>query len=212
MAKFMIVDGIDGAGKTTLINKLAEIDNRVKVFPFPSKERPIGRFIRSIIAGDVEVDPSAMAGLYVADMHDVWAKDIEPLLDTEHVIVCDRFYTSTWAFQFMHHPPNELLASMSLGRYPYPDITVIVDVPVEVSVERTKARGGGKDIFEQADLAEIDRRRNRYLAWAMTYPQCLILDGQRPPDANIEIIQRILNNTEMLRSSMQQMGMTGVRN
>jgi dTMP kinase len=165
--KFIVLEGIDGAGTTTqskavcqALNKLCDIQT---LWTHEPTDRPIGAFIRQILQKNIPFDghgawmppDEAMALLFSADRVDHIQNFIEPNLETCNVI-SDRYVHSTLSYQ-------ALTSKHSLEEYSYwlqivnnfiiiPDLTIILRVSAEEAARRRKARGEAKDIYEENDL------------------------------------------------------------
>lgn len=175
-ARFVVVEGIDGAGTTTQIRLYAEhLASRgfdVHVTREPSTG-PVGTFIRSVLTGATTLPsgPSAdlMALLFAADRLDHVRGEIEVALARGAVVLSDRYDLSSLAYQ-------SVAARLERGGSPdardearldwlrtlnqharRPDVTLVVDVDPSVAEARRRARGGAEELYEttrlQAELA-----------------------------------------------------------
>jgi dTMP kinase len=173
---FVVVEGIDGSGSTThtkLLGKaLRQRGLRVLETCEPSPG-PIGSLIRQVLSRRLFVPDatgprafawSTMALLFAADRMDHLDSTIVPALREGIVVVSDRYDLSSLAYQSVTAPTGDKvvpwireLNAAALR----PDITVVIDVAVEVAEERRRSRGGMEEIFEsrelQARLCEVYR-------------------------------------------------------
>jgi dTMP kinase len=111
---------------------------------------------------------------------------IAPATRAGTTVLCDRFYDATIAYQgFGRGLEIEMLLEISMiatSRIS-PDLTLLIDIPAEVSRDRVLARGGS-DRLEREDLAFHERVRTGYLALAQRFPnRIVILDGTAAPAA-----------------------------
>ena len=110
--KFIVIEGVDGAGKTTQIKKLAEslknIGKKVYITSEPTckaqfhKPTAVGETIGEVLLGNIEMTPSGMAALFLADriLHNTDAEiGIKAALERGEWVICDRYYYSSFAYQ-----------------------------------------------------------------------------------------------------------------
>ncbi len=168
---FVVIEGIDGAGTTTQMERYAELlrsqGRRVHTTREPSTGY-IGTFIRGVLTRKTELasQPSfdLMALLFAADRLDHVRGEIEPALAEGAVVISDRYDLSSLAYQSVASdtglPAHEVVLWIrALNRFARrPDVTLVVDVSAEVAAERRRARGGPEDLYEthvlQARLAK----------------------------------------------------------
>jgi dTMP kinase len=162
---FVVVEGIDGAGTTTQVERYAAYlrgrGRSVHVTREPSTG-PIGVFIREILAGRAVLPSSPegdlMALLFAADRLDHVRGEIEPELARGAVVLSDRYDLSSLAYQSVatssRLPAHELVAWIrSLNRFARrPDVTLVVDVSPEVAAQRRERRGAAEDLYEKVAL------------------------------------------------------------
>ena len=148
--KFIVIEGIDGSGKTTQINQLSKWLNHANLIPENNQlvltREPggtiLGRSIRSLLLeNNREVSPDSVTELllYAADRSQHVNEIIRPSLDKGDWVISDRFCGSTFAYQGYGRKLNlklikdlETIATQCI----FPDITFFLDLPVEESVKR----------------------------------------------------------------------------
>ncbi|MBA2320457.1 MAG: dTMP kinase, partial [Deltaproteobacteria bacterium] len=138
--------------------------------------------IRSVLRGE-EGAPSAasLPWLFAADRADHLACTIEPGVARGAIVISDRYYHSSLAYQTGAAGVDEI---WSLNRtFRAPDLTVLVEVPVEVALRRIAARGGAREIFEHAaKLAQVaDGYRAVTERLRAAGQRIATVDGDRPP-------------------------------
>jgi dTMP kinase len=173
---FVAIEGIDGSGKSTVIELLAETLPRVHVTREPSGG-PIGRLIREWALRGGSVDPHVDALLFAADRIEHYRREIEPKLRENFLVVTERYIESSIAYQGAAGVSIEFIKYVN-SLVPRPDLTIILDVDPEIAIARIARRSGG-DKFE--DAAFLRRVRKIYLQRAAEegYP---VVDASRPPD------------------------------
>lgn len=164
---FVVVEGIDGSGSTThtkLLGKALRQRGLKVVETCEPTPGPIGALIRQVLQGRLFVPDatgprafawSTMALLFAADRMDHLDSTIVPALREGAVVLSDRYDLSSLAYQSVTAPGGERvvpwireLNAAALR----PDLTIVIDVPVEVAEERRRARGGVDEMFETRDL------------------------------------------------------------
>jgi len=183
-------EGIEGSGKSTLIATLAsDLRNRqidIHVTREPGGT-PLGDRIRSIFLydADLTIDPLAEALLINASRAQLVADVISPALRAGTMVLCDRFFDATLAYQgFGRGLDVEMLLELSLSatRRIAPDLTFLLDLPVERSRERLRERGTS-DRLERETLEFHNRVRHGYLELAQRFKRIVVLDATLAPEA-----------------------------
>jgi dTMP kinase len=187
-AVFITFEGIEAAGKSTLIEALADDLRRTGASVLITREpggTPLGDAIRRLfIDPATAIDPLAEALLINASRSQLVADVIGPALRAGHDVLCDRFFDATIAYQgYGRGLDVEVLLEVSLiaTRRIAPDLTFLLDLPAAVSAGRVRARGGA-DRLEREDEAFHGRVREGYRALAGRFPRrFVVLDATRPP-------------------------------
>src|ERR1700686_3267835 len=191
--RFITFEGGEGSGKTTQIKALAERLGTAKLPAIVTREPggpPGAEIIRHVVLSGMGklLGPDAETLLFAAARDDHVRTVIKPALNRGIWVLCDRFSDSTRAYQgSLGKVAPEVLNAME--RVPIgdlkPDLTIILDVPVEVAMQRTaKRRGSGApDRFEAEDLKFHQDLRDAYRQIAAAEPQrCVLIDANA--DAN----------------------------
>ena len=149
--RFIVLEGIDGAGTTSqterLLAWLGSCGRRGHKTAEPSGG-PIGRLIRSFLsAAATPLEPRAMALLFAADRRDHLQREIEPLLAQGVTVLCDRYVLSSLAYQTVAGVPHQVVAQANadLRR---PDLTLFFSLPVSVAAQRRAVRGSAVEIYD----------------------------------------------------------------
>lgn len=183
---FIAFEGIDGSGKSTVAKRVfdilsGEMPGQVVLTAEPT-DSFIGRAVRQANAGDV--DELAEALLFVADRAE-HTRQIKKWLDEGKVVISDRYYASTIAYQGALLKERlggakravEWLKAMNEPAIIHPDLTLVLTVKVTVAIERLRSR---KDLtkFEDPDyLRDVDLI---YRTLCMEDPSFQTLDASRP--------------------------------
>ncbi|MCB9543909.1 MAG: dTMP kinase [Myxococcales bacterium] len=185
--RFIVFEGLDGAGTTTQAKLLARHlrrQGRAVVSTHQPSPGPIGLRIRDALAHRLlgtdgeRLDPRAIAALFVADRADHLRGLIEPALAAGHDVVCDRYLYHSLAYQGAECDPAWVAALNA--PFPAPDLVLYLQVPAEVAAARRAARQGTPELYEVDD--RLRRVAAAYDRLAETRPAdpILTLDGARP--------------------------------
>jgi dTMP kinase len=189
-AGFVVVEGIEASGKSSLVAGLAEHFRAARIDAIATREpggTPLGDRVRSVfLERDLAIDPLAEAFLIAASRSQHVRHVIAPALASGRLVICDRFSLATFAYQgFGRGVDLELLRSIdriATGGL-RADLTLLVDVDVETSARRASARADERG--ERVDRLEAERRefhervREGYLAFARDDASVRIIDGTR---------------------------------
>lgn len=196
--RFIVLEGIDGAGTTTQRERLTAWLRGLGRLAHPTAEPstgPVGRLIRTMLNPESgPFNAQAMALLFAADRRDHLAREIEPQLQAGAVVISDRYVLSSLAYQTAAGVPRELVHAANFGGagLRIPDLTLLVEVSIEVSSQRRAQRAGTVEIYDdhvmQERVAAAYRRETEAWMAASTGP-CLIIDGSDTPD-NVEAALR----------------------
>ena len=182
--KLIVLEGPEGAGKTTqapLIARWLESAGHRAVALREPGGTPIGDQIRRILldTGDGEVGEAAEALLYMASRAQLVERVIRPALEEGTVVLLDRFFLSTYAYQIAGRglPEEEVRAAnrLAVGDL-VPDLTILLMVPPAEGLARV-ARRGAHDRLERADRAFHERVANAFVQftdtlWQRSHPEC----------------------------------------
>ena len=196
---FITFEGPEGSGKTTQIPRLAEW-LRTRGYRVLTTREPggtaIGDHIRAILMdpANTALVPEAEILLFSASRAQLVREVILPALAAGTVVLCDRFFDSTLAYQgFGHGLDLEMLARITdfaTGEL-RPNLTVLLDVDPEEGLQRRRAGRAGGEEWNRLDaqaLAFHQRVRAGYLTLAAQEPRWRVVDGAGEPDG----VQRAL--------------------
>ena len=193
---FLVLDGPEGAGKTTqvqrLVQRLRDAGRKATSVRDPGST-PVSERIREVLLDRrlPEMDARTEVFLYMASRAEMVARIVRPALGVGLVVVCDRFVSSTVAYQgYAGGIDPELI--WDLGRTACggiePNLTVILDLPVEEGLARAR-RLAEPDRIEAKDQIYHEKVRRGFLSMAEARPQVFaVVDASQPPDAVSEAI------------------------
>jgi dTMP kinase len=179
--KFLTLEGVDGAGKSSHIEFIADAVRtkgaHVIVTREPGGTNLAERLRQTILAEPMP--PVLETLLMFAARADHVARVIRPALAAGHFVICDRFSDATMAYQGAGKGvSSDLIAQLAKAAHPglQPDRTLVFDCPYEVAAARLAKAGRALDRFEREDRAFFERVRSAYLALAKSEPSrvCVI--------------------------------------
>jgi dTMP kinase len=183
MSIFITFEGGEGSGKSTQARTLHRRLSSMGIPALLTHEpggTPLGREIRRWLKGKEESNPQTELLLFNASRAQLVAEVIRPALKSGTVVICDRFYHSTIAYQgYGRGLPLDLIeaANNIATQGLEPDLTILLDIDVAQGLARKKMR----DRFEREELAFHQRVRQGYLEMAKKDPpRWLVLDGSLP--------------------------------
>ena len=213
--KLIVIEGLDGAGKSTQISLLkewfAERNLQCRYIHFPRTDAPyfgelIARFLRGEFGDLASVDPYLVAMLYAGDRKDAAAM-IETWLEEKYFVILDRYTYSNIAYQCAKMATEaevkrltEWILKLEFEHFgiPKPDINIFLDVPFRFTEEKLKNRRQGDDrtyLMGSTDIHESSlefqkRVRDIYMAVAaeddnLQVINCRDDDGMMPPPDEI---------------------------
>ena len=191
--RFISFEGGEGAGKSTQIKKLSERLEAAKLRSIVTREpggSPGAEVIRHLLLSGMGklLGPDAETLLFAAARDDHVRTVIQPALNQGTWVLCDRFSDSTRVYQGkVGNVAPGLLNAMervTIGDLK-PDLTIILDIPVEIGMKRAAARRGNAapDRFESEDIKFHQNLRDAYREIAAAEPKrCVLIDASA--DAN----------------------------
>jgi len=173
--KFLTLEGVDGAGKSTHIEFIADAvrakGGHVIVTREPGGTELAERLRQTILAEPMP--PVLETLLMLAARADHVTRVIKPALAAGHFVICDRFSDATVAYQGAGKGvSSELISRLAEAAHPglRPDRTLVFDCPYEVASARLAKAGRQLDRFEREDRAFFERVRAAYLSLAELEP------------------------------------------
>lgn len=179
---FIVLEGIDGSGKTTLARGLKSQLESVKGWEVVLTAEPTAGPVGSLLREERIDSPRAEAMLFIADRA-CHTDEIRKLTEEGKTVICDRYYASTLAYQSASGSgpvlDYDLLVRMNESVTMEPDITMLLDIDPEVSGGRVDSRGEQKSKFERLEYQK--RVRDNYLRIAKERGFC-VLDASKSPE------------------------------
>lgn len=194
----IVLEGIDGAGTTTQAKRLAASlrgdGHRVHLTREPS-DGPVGRLLREMLAGvHAPVDATLMGLLFAADRADHLQREVEPALAAGSVVVSDRWYHSSLAYQGTEQDREWIRELNKNARAP--ELTVFLEVDPEVAARRRAAAGRDEELYDRIeDQRRIAAGYRSVIAALSPTERIETVDGERTPDEIAASILKLARQT-----------------
>jgi dTMP kinase len=195
IGRLVVLEGIDGAGTTTHVARLAERLRSMRVPVRATREPsdgPVGTLVRQVLTGRVVVPGgrapgwATMALLFAADRMDHVESEIEPFLAEGGVVLSDRYDASSLAYQSVSSGSQKKDAVewiRMLNRYVRrPDLTIVLDVSPETAAERRLFRAETAQLYDQNEVQRALAAFYRDLAKHIPHDQVVVIDASGPID------------------------------
>jgi len=201
--RLIVLEGAEGVGKSTQLAKLAEHLARAGRPPVVVREpggTPLGEAIRGLLldpGGDVGARAEAL--LFMASRAQLVERVIEPALARGELVIADRFFLSTYAYQIGARglPDEDVAAANRLATGGLvPDLTVLLFLPAAEGLARAAGRGGpdrmeraGREFHERVERAFAAFRNP---AWQQRHPECGPIATVRADGTEEAVFSRLL--------------------
>ena len=188
--KFIVFEGIDGSGKSTQVQLLAEkfrkenMDCYVTMEPTDS---PIGSLIHQIMTGRVTADPKVIAALFVADRLDHLLNEVNGVyhkIEEGTTVLMDRYYFSSYAYQSVDVPMEWIIqANQQSSDILRPDINIFIDIEPDAALARIQKNRFHKELFEEKSrLVQVRQKYLEAFEYLGDFEKVISIDGNRSRD------------------------------
>lgn len=187
------MEGIDGSGKTSVgaevASRLVAMDINAG-FTFEPSDLPVGRLLREVLKGEFTTGAHTHALLFAADREEHLREVIIPALEQGSVMICDRYVYASMAYQGAREvDPDEIWRmNNALPHFRRPDITLLLDVPPDISLTRTHHRESA-DIFETPEY--LSKVRDLYLEMVEDH-NIIIVDASASFEDVVDSVLKII--------------------
>lgn len=181
--KLIVLEGAEGAGKTTQLRLLTERLTSRGVECVGVREpggTPVGDVIRELLLNpQATISPASEALLFMASRAELVSREMRPKLENGNVVIVDRFFLSTYAYQVVGRglPEVEVRSANKLATGGLvPDLTILLDVPVAIGMQRADSRGARDRMERSGD--DFHTRVSEAFAtftssdWQSSHPEC----------------------------------------
>lgn len=196
LENFIVIEGLDGSGTTTQLEKLANrIGEERCAVTFEPTDGAIGLLIRQVLRHEVTLTPQAIARLFSADRGEHIespATGIRAIAGEGKLVICDRYLFSSLAYQ---SPDCGWDFVFSLNEsFPLPEILLFLDVPPALCQKRMEVRNG-KELYEDLSRQEaiLHNYKRSFEAFSQTGMKLHVINGTVSPEEIHENMWNILS-------------------
>lgn len=204
---FVTLEGIDGAGKSTVIRELSTRlgeDYSVKTTTEPQNGTWLGSIVREAIKNDSKnISEMSTFFLFLSEHADHVDNVIQPSLKNNDIVLCDRYIDSRYVYQ--RNSLDDIIEGDTLqwirsvqedGQWSViPDLTIIIDISEKTALERVE----GDEIFETEE--KLRRNRESYLQIAENDDRYVVVDGEQSVESVVQECYEIIIDQYNLRDS-----------
>jgi dTMP kinase len=185
---FIVFEGIDGSGKTTLSEMLFKYFTKTGIPAVKNHEPTDGNWgsrIRNILQKDAAIADELLK-LFIKDRKDDVSKIIRPALDKRKAVILDRYYFSNAAYQgAMGISPVSIIQENRKQKFPEPDRVYLVDIDPDLALKRITRRNNKAELFEKAEFLKKVREIYQIIA----NDSFVILNGSKTTKEILDIIK-----------------------
>ncbi len=201
MIKFITIEGGEGSGKTSLIKLLVNDFKKLNIDTLTSREpggSKIAEEIRQVILNveNTKMDYMTEALLYAASRKQHLEEIIKPAINEGKLVICDRYIDSSLAYQgWARDLGIEKVYDINMYATEgfLPDLTLFIDIPAEVGLERIKSNNRDVDRLDLEKISFHHKVREGYLKIAEMYPErIVVIDGNKSLEEVYEDIKKVI--------------------
>ncbi|MCR4735406.1 MAG: dTMP kinase [Treponema sp.] len=204
LKKFIVFEGIDGAGTSTQIKKLEAFDSNLFSATAEPTSMETGKFLRRMLGGEFKLDERTNAYLFAADRceHLYGKGGIVELTQKGKIVISDRYFFSSLAYQAA--TCGEELPALLNSPFPLPEILFYFQINPEVSLKRVDARNEKKEIYEKIEIqkkiaAQYEKIISKYES-SPEYKEMKVvrIDAEKSIEEISSIIRQSLKNYNLM--------------
>ena len=208
--RFITFEGGEGSGKSTQIRLLADELTQSGKTVLTTREpggSPGAEEIRKLlVSGNADWDDTTETLLFFAARRDHLNHKILPAIQADHVVLCDRFADSTMAYQGYGYGDNPTQQALIKNLYQQvvgdfkPDLTILLDIPVEIGLARSRRAENTELRFENKELSFHERLRQAYLNMAKSeLERFVVIDATQPIETIHNQIMKTIEDRGLLK-------------
>lgn len=186
--KFIVIDGIDGSGKTTQLTMLKKLLGAKVVFAHDPGRTPAGEAIRALVLGKEKLPKLAVFFLFLASRAALESEVIAPAISKGKTVICDRFDSSTYAYQVVAgKQPHlwKLQQAFTKDVLMYaPDVYIMLDSDPKQAAKRLKTKNQSElNAYDKKPVAYHQAVRAGFRKFKPAGAKVHIVNADRTPDA-----------------------------
>ena len=193
---FIAFEGIDGSGKSTQIQMLANRIQQEGIRCYQTCEPstgPIGSLTRQILTGRIKTDNRVIAAMFAADRLDHLLNEVDGIVSKVENGICvitDRYYFSSYAYHSVDVPMDWVIkTNEESAKVLRPDVTVFIDIDADTAMERITKNRFHTELFEKK--SRLEKVRSNYLkAFDLLKEEenVVVVDGTKTPEEISDLI------------------------
>lgn len=197
--KFIVIEGLDGSGKSVQVDLLA---NYLKNLPIqseksrevilesePTTDSEAGIKIRKILKGEIKAEPIERQEIFVQDRTEHLENKIIPALKVGKFVLCSRYAFSTIAYGYSDGLDVNVLIEMN-RKFLLPDATIVIDVSPAECIKRIERRGQVKELFEREK--KLIKVNEVYKKLPTMFENIFMVNGEKSVDEVFEEVKKII--------------------
>jgi len=194
--KFIVFEGLDGSGNSTqaeLLKKyLQKKGFKVLLTKEPTQKSLAGKKIRKVLEKKEKTSPFKLQKLFVQDRKEHLRNEILPALKQNKIVISDRYFFSTFAFGAAEGLSLNRLIKLN-EKFPFPDLTFILDAKPKTCIQRIEKRGKKKTLFEKE--APLKKTRGFYKIFPKRFKdhKIFLINAEKPIKEVFKEIKKIIN-------------------
>ena len=196
--KFIAFEGIDGSGKSTQVQLLANRLRQDGIYCYTTMEptdSPIGSLIHQIMTGRIKTDNKVIAALFAADRLDHLLNEVNGIaskIAEGTTVITDRYYFSSYAYHSVDMPMEWVIqANEQSKNILQPTVTVFIDVDPDIALERIARNREHQELFEKKSrLIQVREKYKEAFEKLRDSEKVVVLDGNQDPETVAENIWR----------------------
>lgn len=199
MSRLIVIEGLDGAGTTTQARLVVEAlrgRGRPAHLTREPSDGPVGKLIREMLVGKHAIEGEKLSQttfglLFAADRLDHLQREVEPALARGEIVISDRWYHSSLAYQGTD--TERAWISLLNQRARRPDLTVLLRVRAETAARRRVAAGRAQELFEDTAMQErVAAGYDQVFEALLDREPVVVIDGEREVDRVFGELMRLI--------------------